>query len=161
MDIEAVGSFRYPNEIAEIMMGLYNGSKRSKELPRLVPSVSEPTVYTILKELTEKGFINKNVLGRRNVLYSLTEKGKTLVEEEYLKARETFVSLLRDAPKQKEIIAEVLLEEMLDELPDKWKSPSNKKSLKNYLKNKINEAERDILRLLRGNTEVIQDVGVG
>ena len=59
--------FRHPDEIAEIFTGLYSGPKRANEIPKWIDNVSEPTVYSILKELEEKGFIRKIKKSRRHV----------------------------------------------------------------------------------------------
>ena len=94
----------------------------SKELVKEIDTVSEATACPILKKLAEDGFINKIEQSSPNVSYELADKGKTLVEEENIKALDTLVSIVRDLPTQKEIVVDVLVEDMLERLPIGWRN---------------------------------------
>lgn len=137
-----------PREMATVVTKLYSGPMRSKELVNELGTVSEATAHSILKKLVEDGFINKIALSSRNVSYELTDKGRTLVEEENLKARDTLVSVVRDFPTQKEIMVDVLLEGMLERLPAGWKNEEKRNILREHLKRRIEEAEEDLCKFV-------------
>lgn len=145
-----VGEVRYthPREMAVVVNKLYSGPLRSKELVNELEAVSEATAHSILKKLVEDGFINKIELSSRNVSYELTDKGRTLVEEENIKARDTLVSVVRDLPTQKEIMVDVLLEGMLERLPAGWKNKEKRNILREHLKRRIEEAEEDLCKFV-------------
>jgi len=108
--------------MAIVVNKLYNHPWMSKELVKEIDTVSEATACPILKKLAEDGFINKIEQSSPNVSYELADKGKTLVEEENIKALDTLVSIVRDLPTQKEIVVDVLVEDMLERLPIGWRN---------------------------------------
>lgn len=140
--------FSHPDETSKIITGLYVGPKRSSEITKLINSVSEPTTYSILKELEEKGFIIKLEKSPRNVQYSLTEDGRKIVEEEYAKAESTLVDLIRNTSKQKEILIQILVEDLVKELPSIWKTSEKREVLKKYVANELEKAKNDVIMLL-------------
>ncbi len=140
--------YTHPREVATIMTKLYSGPKRSKELVKEIDTVSEATAHSILKKLVEDGFINKIEQSSRNVSYELMDKGRSLVEEENIKARDTLVSIVRDIPTQKEIMVDVLLEGMLERLPARWRKEEKRNILREHLKRRINAAKEDLCELI-------------
>jgi Predicted transcriptional regulators len=136
--------YTHPREMATIVTKLYSGPRRSKELVKEIATVSEATAHSILKKLVEDGFVNKIEQSSRNVSYELADKGRSLVEEENIKARDTLVSIVRDLPTQKEIMVDVLLEGMLERLPAGWGKEEKRNILRGHLKRRIEEAEEDL-----------------
>ncbi len=114
--------YTHPREMAIVVTKLYSGPMRSKDLVKKIETVSEATAHSILKKLVEDGFINRIEQSSRNVSYELTDKGRSLVEEENIKARDTLVSIVRDLPTQKEIVVDILVEDMLERLPKEWRT---------------------------------------
>jgi DNA-binding PadR family transcriptional regulator len=140
--------YTHPREMATVVTKLYSGPMRSKELVKGIETVSEATAHSILKKLVEDGFINKIEQSRRNVSYELADKGRSLVEEENIKARDTLVSIVRDLPAQKEIMVDVLLEEMLERLPAGWRKEEKRNILRGHLKKRIEEVEEDMCKFV-------------
>lgn len=140
--------YTHPREVATIVTKLYSGPMRSKELVKEIATVSNATVHSILKKLVEDGFINKIEQSSRNVSYELADKGKRLVEEENIKARDTLVSIVRDLPAQKEIMVDVLLEEMLERLPVGWRKEEKRIILRGHLKRRIEEVAEDLCKFV-------------
>jgi DNA-binding PadR family transcriptional regulator len=95
--------YTHPKEMAIVVNTLYNSPMRSNELIKEIDTVSGATAHSILKKLVEDGFINKIEQSSRNVSYELSDKGRRLLEEKNIKARDTLVSIVRDLPAQKEI----------------------------------------------------------
>lgn len=146
--------FSHPGESNKIITGLYVGPKRSSEITNWIDSVSEPTVYSILKELEELGFINKLEKSPRNVQYSLTERGRTLVEKDFAKAENTLVELVRNASKQEEIIIEILMDDLVKELPREWKKPEKREILKKYVAKELEKAKEGVVNAINFAVEV-------
>jgi DNA-binding PadR family transcriptional regulator len=140
--------YSHPREMAIVVNKLYNRTMMSKELVKEIDTVSEATAHTILKKLEEDRFINKIEQSSRNVSYELADKGRRLVEEENIKARNTLVSIVRDLPARKEILVDVLLEEMLERLPAGWRNEAKSNILRTHLKRQINVAEGDLCELI-------------
>jgi DNA-binding PadR family transcriptional regulator len=136
--------YTHPREMATIVTKLYSGPRRSKELVKEIGTVSEATAHSILKKLVEDGFVNKLEQSSRNVSYELADKGRRLVEEEKIKARDTLVDIVRDLPAQKEIMVDVFLEDMLERLPAGWRKEEKRNILREHLKRRIEEAEEDL-----------------
>jgi DNA-binding PadR family transcriptional regulator len=149
--------YTHPREMATIVTKLYSGPMRSKELVKKITTVAEATAHSILRKLVEDGFITKIEQSSRNVSYELADKGRNLVEEEKIKARDTLVSIVRDLPTQKEIMVDVLVEGMLERLPIRWRKEEKRNILREHLKRRIEEAEEDLCKFV---TEV-EGVGSG
>ncbi len=137
----------HPETAADIMIELHRGAMRSSNITKRMDSVSEPTVYSTLKEMTEQGLVERIERSRRNVIYNLTEKGRKFVEEEHFKARETLMSAVRNLPRQDEIIADVLLEYILEKLPREWQAPEKRNVLKTALLEEIHGIENRMVNL--------------
>ena len=140
--------YTHPREMAILVTKLYSGPMRSKELVKEIDTVSGATTHSILKKLVEDGFINKIEQSSRNVSYELADKGRSLVEEENIKARDTLVSIVRDLPTQKEIMVDVLLEGMLERLPVGWRREEKRNILREHLKRRIEEVEDDLCKFV-------------
>ncbi len=149
-DLNNFGVLGHPDEIAEIITGLYHGPKRSNEISKQIDTVSEPTVYAILKELEEKGFIQKIKKSKRQVLYNLTDRGRKIVEEEYAKAEETLIELVQNTPKHKEIVVEVLMGDLIKtkKIPEMWQTPDKMGILRNYMEREIERIEEGVINTL-------------
>lgn len=128
---------------------VHEGPMRSKyivEKVRESENISQPTVYSILRDLERRGLIKRIEISPRNVQYELTDMGRRLIEEEYLKARETLLSALRNLRDKDEIVVEILTEEILEELPEEWKRPENIEKIKKILKEEIETAIKRVTR---------------
>ncbi len=67
---------------AAILYNLMNGKLRYNELRKMMPTVTERTLSTQLKALTQDGIIKRKVYYSKPPLkvdYSLTDFGKTLI----------------------------------------------------------------------------------
>lgn len=130
----------HPKAEALILTMMYEGPIRSRQIVKSVcevEEVSQPTVYSILKDLERRGLIKRIEISPRNVQYELTDRGRRLIEEEYLKAKETLLSTLRNLQNKNEIVLEILTEEVIKELPEKWKRPESLEKIKRILKEEI------------------------
>jgi DNA-binding MarR family transcriptional regulator len=140
----------HPEAEALILISTYESPVRSKRLIEKVQALedlSQPTVYNILRNLDERGLIQRIQKSRRNVQYELTEKGRKMVEEGQLKARETLLAAMRNIPDQDEIIFELIVEDVLKDLPDEWKSPEKKKKLRRILEEEIEAAKKRLIHM--------------
>ena len=109
----------HPKAEALILTMMYEGPIRSRQIVKSVcevEEVSQPTVYSILKDLERRGLIKRIEISPRNVQYELTDRGRRLIEEEYLKAKETLLSTLRNLQNKNEIVLEILTEEVIKEI---------------------------------------------
>lgn len=63
-----------------ILWHLLDGSKRFNELDKLIPAITQKMLTTQLRELEEKGLVNRKVYPEvpPKVEYSLTESGRSL-----------------------------------------------------------------------------------
>ncbi len=116
-----------PEVTVEIVSYLYYGPLRAQHLVSRVArsvKVSEPTVYAVLKELTETGIIQKYAWSRRNVAYTLTDKGRAVAEREHLDAVHDMLRLIDSESRRRELLVELLLDELLREAPEELRSSS-------------------------------------
>lgn len=127
--------------LALILMILYSGPMRSSEIIEEVKKeseeLSEQSVYNALKKMQENGLITKNERSPKNVEYTITNKGKDLVNEEYLKARDTLISVIRHSAKHEEILVGVLIADLLEKVPEEWKAPEKTNALRNHFKDQL------------------------
>ncbi len=73
---------------------------------------SPGSIYPLLKELTNAGFLNVRIEGRKK-MYSLSEKGKKVLEEASKREKEAILKKI-DVLKSSGIISEDEAEKMLD-----------------------------------------------
>ena len=140
----------HPEAEALILVSTYEGPVRSKRLIEKVQAqedLSQPTIYNILRNLEERGLIRRIEKSRRNVQYELTEKGRKMVEEEQLKARETLLSAVRNIQDPEEIVFSLILEDVLKELPEEWRTPEKKKKLRTLLEEEIEAAKKRLIHI--------------
>ena len=135
----------HPEAEALILISTYESPVRSKRLIEKVQALedlSQPTIYNILRNLEERGLIQRIQKSRRNVQYELTEKGRRMVEDEQLKARDTLLAAMRNIQDSEEIAFDLILEDVLRDLPEEWRTPEKKKRLRTILKEEIETAKR-------------------
>lgn len=139
--------------LALILMILYSGPMRSseliKEIRKELEDVSDQSIYNALKKMQETGLIRKVEIGPRNVEYEITEKGKALVEEEYLKTRDTLISLIRHSVRHEEILAEVLIADLLEKVPKGLEDPHMIQVLRNHFRDQLEGMIASTTALLR------------
>jgi len=136
---------------ALILTMLYESPARSKRLVEKVTEVekvSEPTVYAVLKDLQKRGLVVRKYTNLRNVQYELTEAGRRLVEEEYLKAEKTLLSVLKNLQSRDRIVLELLLERVMKELPEKWRRAENKEKIRRLLKDEVDMLVKKVVRVI-------------
>ncbi|WP_294096449.1 helix-turn-helix domain-containing protein [uncultured Cetobacterium sp.] len=89
-----------------ILWHLVNETKRFSELSRLMPDITQKMLTTQLRELEEKGLINRKVYPQvpPKVEYSLTERGETfkkilddIYEWSSLYAKDNNINILCDS----------------------------------------------------------------
>jgi DNA-binding PadR family transcriptional regulator len=117
--------FKNPEVTVEIVSNLYYEPLRAQHLVTKVAksvSVSEPTVYAVLKELTDAGIIEKYSWSRRHVAYTLTAKGRTIAEKEHLDAVNDMLRLIESEARRRELLVELLLDELLRDAPEEVRS---------------------------------------
>ncbi len=140
----------HPEAEALILVSIYEGPVRSKRLIEKVQALedlSQPTIYNILRSLEERGLIRRMERSRRNVQYELTEKGRVMVEEEQLKARENLLAAMRNIQNPEEIVFDLILEDVLKDLPEDWRTPEKKKRLRKILEEEIEAAKKRLKRM--------------
>ncbi|MBE0517174.1 MAG: helix-turn-helix transcriptional regulator [Methanophagales archaeon] len=140
----------HPEAEALILVSTYEAPVRSKRLIEKVQALedlSEPTIYNILRNLDERGLIRRIEKSRRNVQYELTEKGRKMVEEEQLKARETLLAAVRSIQDPEEIVFDLILDDVLKDLPEEWRAPEKKKKLRTILEEEIETAKKRLIRM--------------
>jgi hypothetical protein len=81
----------------------------------------------------------------------MNSKVKKLVEEEYLKAKETLVFAIRSNPNHNEIVAEVLAADILEKLPTEWQDSKKRKVLIDALLIDINAIIGSKIGLLKSS----------
>lgn len=114
-----------PEVTVEIVSNLYYEPMRAQHLASKVSKavhVSEPTVYSVLKDLAEAGLIEKYAWSRRNVAYTLTAKGRAIAEKEHLAAINDMLRLIDSESRRRELLVELLLEELLKDAPAEVRS---------------------------------------
>ncbi len=111
-----------PNIATEILVRLYAGQARSKALIDSITTefdISEPTAYALLKELQERGLVERNEYSSRNVQYALTSSGRESVENSYLKFKEGLIKLLHQTPERDIILLDVFISDVEKRLMEK------------------------------------------
>jgi len=112
-----------PEVTIEVVTSLYYGPQRASRLVEMVQEnleVSEPTVYGVLQDLAERGFVEKVVRSRRNVTYKLTGTGRDLIQREHFDAIGDIMSLIKSAKRKRELLIELLIEDIMDGIPEDW-----------------------------------------
>lgn len=140
----------HPEAEALILVSTYEAPVRSKRLIEKVQALedlSQPTIYNILRSLEERGLIRRMEKSRRNVQYELTEKGRRMVEEEQLKARDTLLAAMRNVRDSEEIVFDLIVEDVLRDLPEEWRTPEKKKRLRTIVEEEIEAAKRRLKRM--------------
>jgi len=116
--------FKNPEVTVEIVSNLYYEPLRAQHLVSKVSKsvgVSEPTVYAVLKQLTDAGLVEKYAWSRRHVAYTLTAKGRAIAEKEHLDAVNDMLRLVESESRRRELLVELLLSELLRDAPDSVK----------------------------------------
>lgn len=114
-----------PEVTVEIVSNLYYGPLRAQHLVSKVAravGVSEPTVYAVLKEITESGIVEKYAWSRRNVAYTLTPKGRAVAEREHLDALHDLLRHIGSESRRRELLVELLIDELLREAPEETRA---------------------------------------
>ena len=122
-----------PEVTIEIVTSLYYGPQRASRLVGMVQQnleVSEPTVYSVLQDLSERAFIEKVVRSRRNVTYRLTKKGRELIQREHFDAIGDIMSFIKSTKRKRELLIELLLEDIMEGLPEDWVTDERKDALR-------------------------------
>ena len=120
--------FKNPEVTVEIVSHLYYEPLRAQHLVSKVSKsvgVSEPTVYAVLKELTDAAIIEKYSWSRRHVAYTLTAKGRSIAEKEHLDAVNDMLRLIESESRRRELLVELLLDELLRDAPDAVKTSND------------------------------------
>lgn len=146
-----------PEVTIEIVTNLYYGAQRASRLVDTVQAnldVSEPTVYGVLQDLAERGFVEKVVRSRRNVTYKLTDKGRELIQREHFDAIGDILNLIKSTKRKRELLIELLLEDIMDGLPEDWGTDERKAALRRSMDEEVAFLKRRMLMLTRAaNTE--------
>jgi DNA-binding PadR family transcriptional regulator len=141
--------FMNPNVAIEVVSLLYYSTLRAAALVKQTieaTGVSEPTVYSVLTELQERGFIEKNVRSTRNVTYTLTKEGRKFLQTERFSAVDTMLSSIKSPERRREILVELLMEDMLDDLPAEWQGEDLKEALRKSMASEIDDVKKRMLR---------------
>jgi DNA-binding PadR family transcriptional regulator len=109
--------------------------------------VSEPTVYGVLLDLAERGFVEKVVRSRRNVSYKLTAKGKDLIQREHFDAIGDIMALIKSAKRKRELLIELLIEDIMEGLPDDWDTDERKAALRRSMDEEVSLLKRRMLMM--------------
>jgi DNA-binding PadR family transcriptional regulator len=145
-----------PEVTIEVVTSLYYGPQRASRLVDMVQEnldVSEPTVYGVLQDLAERGFVEKVVRSRRNVTYKLTDKGRDLIQREHFDAIGDIMSLIKSAKRKRELLIELLIEDIMDGIPDEW-SDKQKAALRRSMDEEVDLLKRRMVMLTDiANTE--------
>jgi DNA-binding PadR family transcriptional regulator len=145
-----------PEVTIEIVTSLYYGPQRASRLVEMVQEnleVSEPTVYGVLQDLSERNFVEKVVRSRRNVTYKLTEKGRDLIQREHFDAIGDIMSLIKSTKRKRELLIELLIEDIMDGIPEDW-SDERKAALRRSMDEEVDLLKRRITMLSdAANTE--------
>lgn len=141
--------FMNPNVAIEVVSLLYYTELRAAALVKQTiesTGVSEPTVYSVLAELQERGFIEKNVRSKRNVTYTLTKEGRKFLQKERFSAVDTMLSSIKSPERRREILVELLMEDMLESLPVEWQREEMKAALRRSMASEIDDVKKRMLR---------------
>jgi len=139
-----------PEVTIEIVTSLYYGPQRASKLVQMVQEnleVSEPTVYGVLLDLAERGFVEKVVRSRRNVSYKLTDKGRDLIQREHFDAIGDILSLIKSAKRKRELLIELLIEDIMDGLPSGWSTEERKEALRRSMDEEVALLKRRMVML--------------
>jgi DNA-binding PadR family transcriptional regulator len=139
-----------PEVTIEIVTSLYYGAQRAGRLVDAVKEnldVSEPTVYGVLQDLTERGFVEKVVRSRRNVTYKLTDSGRELIQREHFDAIGDILTLMRSAKRKREILVELLMEDIMEGLPDEWRTDDRVDALRRSMDEEVDSLKRRMVLL--------------
>ena len=139
-----------PEVTIEIVTSLYYGPQRAARLVEMVQEnldVSEPTVYGVLLDLAERGFVEKVVRSRRNVSYKLTNKGKDLIQREHFDAIGDIMALIKSAKRKRELLIELLIEDIMEGLPDDWDTDERKAALRRSMDEEVSLLKRRMLMM--------------
>ncbi len=138
-----------PEVTIEIVTSLYYGPQRASKLVEMVQEnleVSEPTVYGVLQDLAERGFVEKVVRSRRNVTYKLTDSGRDLIQREHFDAIGDIMSLIKSAKRKRELLIELLIEDIMDGIPEDW-SDERKAALRRSMDEEVDLLKRRMTML--------------
>ena len=138
-----------PEVTIEVVTNLYYGPQRASRLVDMVQEnldVSEPTVYGVLQDLAERGFVEKVVRSRRNVTYKLTNKGRDLIQREHFDAIGDIMSLIKSAKRKRELLIELLIEDIMDGIPEDW-SDERKAALRRSMDEEVDLLKRRMVML--------------
>ena len=139
-----------PEVTIEIVTSLYYGPQRASRLVDMVKQtleVSEPTVYSVLADLAERGFVEKVVRSRRNVSYKLTDKGKELIQREHFDAIGDILTLIKSSKRKRELLIELLLEDIMEGLPDNWATEERKNALRKSMDEEVASLKRRLVMM--------------
>jgi DNA-binding PadR family transcriptional regulator len=138
-----------PSVAMEIVSILYYGTMRAATLVKKTmerTGVSEPTVYSVLNELMDKGFVEKNKKSKRNVTYSLTKPGRSFLMKERFSAVDAMLNCVKSPERRRELLMELLLDDMLAELPVEQQTEAMKESLRRSMKFELEDVKKRLLR---------------
>lgn len=139
-----------PEVTIEIVTSLYYGPQRAGKLVEMVQEnldVSEPTVYGVLLDLAERGFVEKVVRSRRNVSYKLTDKGKDLIQREHFDAIGDIMALIKSAKRKRELLIELLIEDIMEGLPEDWDTDERKAVLRRSMDEEVDLLKRRMVMM--------------
>ena len=139
-----------PEVTIEVVTSLYYGPQRASRLVRMVQEnldVSEPTVYGVLQDLAERGFVEKVVRSRRNVTYKLTDKGRDLIQREHFDAIGDIMALIKSAKRKRELLIELLIEDITEGLPEVWTTDERKAALRRSMDEEVDLLKRRMVLL--------------
>lgn len=139
-----------PEVVVEIVTGLFYGPMRAAHLVRSAASatsVSEPTVYAVLKELLERRLVEKVERSRRNVVYKLTPAGEKLLAREQFHAVDKLLSTVENPTRKRELMVALLLEDLLSELPKEWKTDDRREMLRKSLSGEMDDLKKRLVRI--------------
>ena len=138
-----------PNVAIEVVSLLFYNEMRAAALVKQTidaTGVSEPTVYSVLTELQQRGFIEKNVRSKRNVTYTLTKEGRRFLQKERFSAIDTMLSSIKSPERRREILLELFMEDMLESLPAEWQGEDMKAALRKSMAFEIEDIKKRMLR---------------
>ena len=139
-----------PEVTIEIVTNLYYGPQRASRLVDMVKQtleVSEPTVYSVLSDLADRGFVEKVVRSRRNVSYKLTDKGRELIQREHFDAIGDILTLIKSNKRKRELLIELLLEDIMEGLPDNWATEERKDALRRSMDEEVASLKRRLVMM--------------
>ncbi|MEM3342357.1 MAG: winged helix DNA-binding protein [Thermoplasmata archaeon] len=136
----------------EVLSLLYYTSMRSTAILEKVKGsmeVSDPTIFSALKDLCERGLIRKRVHSKKNVVYEITPRGKEIMDNEGFRQIDTLLLALRNTPRRRQILAQLLAEEIAKELPDEWNTPEGKKVIAGSMIDELDAVKEKMIKILK------------